>query len=201
MLDVHSARHLDGIKTFSSILAGIVEKIAGTSIGSQEALFIQEVGLKKAGVVYVSTIDLKLYKCLKDTYAEEITVDFEAYEITVGAGTVGPPGPQGEPGIQGPPGTDGADGAPGVKGDPGAKGADGKSAYQAAKEAGLTTASTEALYVAELEKVKNIKDNTLLSVWLGSDTDFASVESTMQAGVLYIVTDATGAATIKVKTV
>lgn len=53
--------------------------------------------------------------------------------------------------VIGPKGDPGANGAPGAKGDPGAKGADGKSAYQAAVEAGYT--GTEAVFNGTLAAV------------------------------------------------
>ena len=131
------------------------------------------------------------------------------------AGAVGPAGPRGEQGEAGAPGKDGAAGVAGPKGDKGeagpmgpagpagaagAKGADGKSAYTIAKENNVTKAASEQEFAKEFFKVKNKKDDALLSVWFGTTEEFATVEASMEAGVLYFVTDsASGAVTVKSK--
>ena len=118
-------------------------------------------------------------------------------------GAVGPAGPQGPAGAAG---KDGAPGVAGPKGETGAvgpagkNGTDGKSAYTIAKENNVTTASSEQEFANEFFKVKNTKDNALLSVWFGTTEEFATVESSMENGVIYFVTDSSsGAVTIKSK--
>ena len=74
-------------------------------------------------------------------------------------------------------GDKGADGAEGAKGENGADGADGadgangKSAYELAKENGLTTAATEAEWIASLQGT-NGKDGSI---------DFSSLTFTVNA--------------------
>lgn len=118
-------------------------------------------------------------------------------------GAKGDKGDPGEKGEKGDPGEQGPAGTPGEKGDTGEQGpagADGKSAYTIAKENGVTTAESESAFAQEFFKVKNIKDQALLSVWYGTDTEFTSVQESMQDGVLYFVASATGEVSIKVKT-
>ena len=122
------------------------------------------------------------------------------------AGKDGVAGPKGDRGETGPAGKDGAPGVAGPKGETGAvgpagkNGTDGKSAYTIAKENNVTTASSEQEFANEFFKVKNTKDNALLSVWFGTTEEFATVESSMENGVIYFVTDSSsGAVTIKSK--
>ena len=121
-------------------------------------------------------------------------------------GVAGPKGDRGETGPAGPAGKDGAPGVAGPKGDAGVagpagkNGTDGKSAYTIAKENNVTTASSEQEFANEFFKVKNTKDNALLSVWFGTTEEFATVESSMENGVIYFVTDSSsGAVTVKSK--
>ena len=76
-----------------------------------------------------------------------------AYEIAVRNGFVGDEAAwleslKGEPGVQGEKGADGTNGEMGTDGKPGAP---GKSAYDLAKEYGLTNAATEAEWIASLQ--------------------------------------------------
>ena len=85
-------------------------------------------------------------------------------------------------GDKGADGAKGADGTNGEMGEDGAPGAAGKSAYELAKENGLTTAATEAEWIASLQGT-NGKDGTI---------DFSTLTFTKNAeGYLVINGNAT----------
>ncbi|MGL5315677.1 MAG: hypothetical protein ACRC92_20650 [Peptostreptococcaceae bacterium] len=110
-------------------------------------------------------------------------------------GAVGPQGPQGEIGPQGPLGLPGVPGPEGPQGDVGAAGANGKSAYEVAVENGFV--GTEQEWIASLQSVKNIKDDSLMKVWVGSAEEYNLL--TPQLGIMYHIYDAQGVCQVKVK--